>query len=403
MLPRVKINFANGSLGSVVPSADCVAGLLASAVAVSDTFVLGNAYLLHKPADLANLGVTATNNAFLYKHIQEFYDEAGEGAELWIMGVPNTVKPSEIADKDNALVPYAKNLIQIANGRLRFLGIAYEPASNYEATITEGLDTDVWAAALKAQALAEWATNSLYAPLFVILAGRAFDDANIPNLKDLTTFNYNRVGILIGDTVSESESASVGLLMGRIAAIPVQRHIGRVRDGTLKILHAYVGDKDPSVANVEAIHDKGYITFRTFTGKSGYFFTDDCLATAVADDYRSISRRRTIDKAYRIIYQTMLENVNDEIPITDEGYLVPSMVKSWESEIISAIATQMTSAGELGNDPSNSDDLGVKVYIDPEQRVASTSKINVVAKIKPYGYAKYIDVELGFVTINSED
>ena len=403
MLPRVKINFANGSLGSVVPSADCVAGLLASAVAVSDTFVLGNAYLLHKPADLANLGVTETNNACLYKHIQEFYDEAGEGAELWIMGVPNTVKPSEIADKDNALVPYAKNLIQIANGRLRFLGIAYEPASNYEATITEGLDTDVWAAALKAQALAEWATNSLYAPLFVILAGRAFDDANIPNLKDLTTFNYNRVGILIGDTVSESESASVGLLMGRIAAIPVQRHIGRVRDGTLKILHAYVGDKDPSVANVEAIHDKGYITFRTFTGKSGYFFTDDCLATAVADDYRSISRRRTIDKAYRIIYQTMLENVNDEIPITDEGYLVPSMVKSWESEIISAIATQMTSAGELGNDPSNSDDLGVKVYIDPEQRVASTSKINVVAQIKPYGYAKYIDVELGFVTINSED
>ena len=403
MLPRVKINFANGSLGSVVPSADCVAGLLASAVAVSDTFVLGNAYLLHKPADLANLGVTATNNAFLYKHIQEFYDEAGEGAELWIMGVPNTVKPSEIADKDNALVPYAKNLIQIANGRLRFLGIAYEPAANYEATITEGLDTDVWAAALKAQALAEWATNSLYAPLFVILAGRAFDDANIPNLKDLTTFNYNRVGILIGDTVSESESASVGLLMGRIAAIPVQRHIGRVRDGTLKILHAYVGDKDPSVSNVEAIHDKGYITFRTFTGKSGYFFTDDCLATAVADDYRSIARRRTIDKAFRIIYQTMLENVNDEIPITDEGYLVPSMVKSWESEIISAIATQMTSAGELGNDPSNSDDLGVKVYIDPEQRVASTSKINVVAKIKPYGYAKYIDVELGFVTINSED
>lgn len=403
MLPRVKINFANGALGSVVPSADCVAGLLATAVAVSDTFVLGNAYLLHKPADLANLGVTATNNACLYKHVQEFYDEAGEGAELWIMGVPNTVKPSEIADKDNALVPYAKNLIQIANGRLRFLGIAYEPAANYEATITDGLDADVWAAALKAQALSEWATNSLYAPLFVILAGRAFDDANIPNLKDLTTFNYNRVGILIGDTVSESESASVGLLMGRIAAIPVQRHIGRVRDGALKILHAYVGDKDPSVANVEAIHDKGYITFRTFTGKSGYFFTDDCLATAVADDYRSIARRRTIDKAYRIIYQTMLENVNDEIPITDEGYLVPSMVKSWESEIIAAVVNQMTTNGELGSDPTDADDTGVKVYINPEQNVASTNRINVVAQVKPYGYAKFIDVELGFVTINSED
>ncbi len=191
--------------------------------------------------------------------------------------------------------------------------------------------------------------------------------------------------------------------MGRIAAIPVQRHIGRVRDGALKILCAYVGDKDPSVANVEAIHDKGYITFRTFTGKSGYFFTDDCLATAEADDYRSIARRRTIDKAYRIIYQTMLENVNDEIPITDEGYLVPSMVKSWESEIIAAVVNQMTTNGELGSDPTDADDTGVKVYINPEQNVASTNRINVVAQVKPYGYAKFIDVELGFVTINSED
>lgn len=403
MLPRVKINFANGALGSVVPSADCVAGLLATAVAVSDTFVLGNAYLLHKLADLASLDVTATNNACLYKHVQEFYDEAGEGAELWIMGVPNTVKPSEMADKDNALVPYAKNLIQLANGRLRFLGIAYEPAANYEATITDGLDADIWAAALKAQALSEWATDSLYAPLFVILAGRGFTNANIPSLKDLTTFNYNRVGILIGDTVTESESAAVGLLMGRIAACPVHRHIGRVKDGALSILKAYVGDKDPSIANVETIHNKGYISFRTFTGKSGYFFTDDCLATAVSDDYRSIARRRTIDKAFRIIYQTMLENVNDEIPITDEGYLVPSMVKSWESEIIASISIEMTANGELGVDTSNPDDTGVKAYINPEQKVASTSKINVVAQVKPYGYAKYIDVELGFVTINSED
>ena len=146
-----------------------------------------------------------------------------------------------------------------------------------------------------------------------------------------------------------------------------------------------------------------YITFRTFTGKSGYFFTDDCLTTAVSDDYRSIARRRTIDKAFRIIYQTMLENVNDEIPITDEGYLVPSMVKSWESEIIASISTEMTANGELGVDTSNPDDTGVKAYINPEQKVASTSKINVVAQVKPYGYAKYIDVELGFVTINSED
>lgn len=402
MLPGVKIDFRNGALGSVTPSADCVAGLIATASAVSGTFVLGHTYILYKLEDLSRLGVTADNNACLYTAVQQFYNEAGDGAELWIMGAPNTAKPSDIVNKDNSTFAYAKTLIQVANGRIRFLCVAYQPASGYEPTISDGLDSDVWSAALNAQALAEWATQSLYAPLFVVLAGRGFSNDNITDLKDLTTLNYNRVGIMIGDVESDSEGAAVGLLLGRIAACPVQRHIGRVKDGALKVLNAFVGDQDPSIANVETIFNKGYITFRTFTGKSGYFFTDDCLATGIDDDYRSIARRRTIDKAYRIIYNTMLNNVNDEIPITDAGCLVPSMVKSWESEIISDIVSQMTSQGELGSDPNDENDMGVKVYINPNQTVVSTSKIAVLAQVKPYGYSKYIDVELGFVTVNSE-
>lgn len=95
------------------------------------------------------------------------------------------------------------------------------------------------------------------------------------------------------------------------------------------------------------------ITFRCFTGKSGYFFSDDCLACGNSDDYRSIARRRTIDKAYRIAYITMLENVNDEIPITNDGCLVPSIVKSWEAEMVAAIVNQMTAQGELSADPDS--------------------------------------------------
>ena len=99
----------------------------------------------------------------------------------------------------------------------------------------------------------------------------------------------------------------------------------------------------------------------------------------------------------------MLENVNDEIPITNDGYLVPSIVKSWEAEMVAAIVNQMTAQGELGADPDDSADMGVQCYINPEQQIASTSRIVVQLKVKPYGYAKYIDVELGFTTINSEE
>lgn len=403
MLPRVKIDFSNGALGSVSPSADCVVGLICTAAPVSSKLALATPYILFSLDDVADLGVTASaddQNAFLYKQVKAFYDQAGSGAELWLYAVPNTVKPSESVDVS---ADYAKDFIKQANGRLRCLAVAFAPSAGYAATIEKGLEADVMTAAHNAQALAEWATNTLYAPLFVLIEGRGYKKENIVALPDLTECGYNRVGILIGDTTPESDGAAIGLLAGRVAECPVQRHIGRVRDGALNMLKAYIDDEDASVANVETLNDKGFITFRTFTGKSGYFFADDNLATAIKDDYRSIARRRTVDKAFRICYATMLEHVCDEVPVTDEGKMVPSIAKSWETEIVTAIANAMTANGELGNDPADSNDKGVKCYIDYDQNILATSQVNVTVQVKPYGYAKYINVELGFMTTNTED
>ncbi len=399
MLPRVKIDFANGALGSVSPSADCVVGLVCAAQAVSGKLTLQKPYILYRLDGLAELGVTeAVNdpNALLYKTVKEFYDQAGDGAELWIYGV-------EASATQKTAVEASKEFIKKANGRLRCLAIAVKAKAQKAITIDKGLDSDVMPAVAAAQTVAEWATESLFAPLFVVLEACGYSNDTIVDLADLTECNYNRVGLLVGDTVSASYGAAIGVLAGRIAACSVQRHIGRVKDGALNILTAYIGDKEASLADAETLNNKGYITLRTFTGKSGYFFSDDSLATAVADDYRSIARRRTIDKAYRIVYATMLEHVNDEIPVTDDGELVPAMCKDWESEVIAAVANQMTANGELGTDPTDDSDRGVKCHIDYAQNVLATSKIAMTVQVKPYGYSKYIDVQLGFITTNEEE
>jgi hypothetical protein len=405
-LPRVKIYFENGALGSVAPGADGVVGLAVTAVAVPATesvpagFQLNTAYVFRKLDDLVSLGVTpAVNdgNAFLYRHVKEFYAEAGDGAELWVMGFANTVAQSDIVNKDAP--NSAKQLIQAAGGRIRALGVAYLPANGYTPTIANGVDSDLTAALQNGQSLGKWATEALYAPLFVLLEARHYTGVATA-LSELSENSYDRVGVFLGDTVKGSNGAAVGLLLGRVARIPVQRHIGRVRDNALNTLTAYLKDVPAELADVETVHDKGFITFRTFVGKAGYFFSDDFLATAVTDDYRSIARRRTIDKAYRIAYQTLINFLNEEIPITESGELVPAMVKSWESEVESAIITQMTAEGNLGVDTTEAQDTGVQCFIDYAQKVVSTGKVEVVLRVKPYGYAKYIDVKLGFVTMN---
>lgn len=398
MLPRVKVLFENGAIGSVIPSPDKVLGIVCTGATVSTTFVLGTAYTLRKFADLDdNLGITEVNNANIYKLVQDFYSVAPEGTELWLLGCADTVTLEDMCDKDEE---YGKALIEAAAGRIRGLIVARTPAALYEPTVTHGIDADCEAAFIKAQALGEWAAETKKAPVFVIVEGRSFD--GVPaNLPDLTLTQYNRVGCFIGDTEEDSEDACMGLLAGRIASIPVQRHIGRVKDGAIPALDMYIGAKRVELADAESIHDKGFITLRTFVGRSGYFYSDDYLATLVSDDYRSLTARRTIDKAYRIAYDTLLNELLDEILVNVDGTMQHTMIKAWQALVENAISLQMTANGELSADVTDPKDRGVECFIDPTQNVISTSKINVKVRVRPFGYSRFIDCYLGFKAVTA--
>ena len=387
MLPRIKIQFLNGQLGTVGESPDGLFALVCGAAAVTKKLELGKAYTLHTFDELDALGVTAENNPRLYKHVQDFYTEAEEGTKLVIFPVDKAKTFTELCDKDTGII---KELITAENGALRGIFVA---GDGREATITtNGLDNDLFTALPKAQQLAEWATVSLYAPLFVILEGRGYKDGAV---KDLHKEAYNRVGVLIGDTVKASEGAAVGLMAGRLATLPVQRNIARVKSGALKPVAMFIGEKpvEENASAVSDLYDAGYITPRKYVGKAGYFFTDDRLACEQTDEYAHITARRTIDKAYRIAYAALLELMMDELSVNEDGMLQNGIIMAWQQMMENAVNRAMTAAGELSAD---ADGTGCKAYIDPTQNVLSTSKIELTLKVRPFGYARYVDVKLGF-------
>ena len=387
MLPRIKIQFMNGQLGTVGESPDGLFALVCGALAVTKKLALDKAYTLHSFDELAKLGVTQENNARLYKHVKEFYDEVEEGTKLVIFPVDKAKTFTELLDKDTGAI---KELITAQNGALRGIFVA---GDGREATLTtNGLDDDLFTALPKAQQLAEWATTSLYAPLFIILEGRGYKGGAV---KDLHKEAYNRVGILIGDTVKASEGAAVGMMAGRLATLPVQRNIARVKNGALKPIALFIGDKpvEENASAVSDLYDAGYITPRKYVGKAGYFFTDDRLACEQTDDYAHITARRTIDKAYRIAYAALLDLMMDELSVNEDGTLQHGIIMAWQQMMENAVNRAMTAAGELSADENGA---GCKAYIDPTQNVLATSKIELVLKVRPFGSARYIDVKLGF-------
>ena len=62
--------------------------------------------------------------------------------------------------------------------------------------------------------------------------------------------------------------------------------------------------------------------------------------------------------------------------------------------VTNVITRQMTANGELS---AGEDSAGCQCYVDDQQNVLATSNVKVALKVRPFGYARYVDVSLGFL------
>ena len=400
-LPNVSVVINNGALGQVAPSADGCLGIICTG-ATEGTFVLGTTYAITKLADITAMSITVGNNPSIIKIFTDFYNQAPNGTKVYLLGVVNTVTMTTMLT-DTGVV-YAKKLLKDAGGEIRGLIVSRLPDGAYVPTpLTGDMDRDVGTAYVQAQLLA--AASSVTPPIFIIIEGRdyGYTSLNTTALLDLHSLTNNRVGIMIGDTVTTAtarSNAAMGILAGRIASMPVQRNIGRVKDGPVVSSSNTFFIKNLAVEQNNALasqlHDKGYITLRTFAGRTGYFFADDPLSVATTDDYSHLTARRTIDKAYRIAVASISDELNNEVSVNDKGQVSVSYAKSLENKVENAIINSMTVNGELGNDPQNQNDTGVQCLVDQSISIVSTGKLAISLRVKPYGYARAIEINLGF-------
>lgn len=395
-LPEVVINIQNGGLGGVTALADGIAGIIVSGDAnPSVGWVLGTAKQFFSIDEVKDAGLNAaydtaqTTNA--YKQVADFYTVAGNGAELWVMVVPKTETMEDICDaaSENA---YAKALIEAADGTIRLIGITRIPDALYEATVVAGIDDDVIAALTNLEALADSKASGME-PFVGIVEGRDYQ-GDTGDIEDLKGLGFNRVCSVIcgGGSATAPDtaaSAGVGLLLGRLAADPVMRKPGRVLTGAIPKVAGWFSDGSKVTRGVaDALDTKGWIVMTPYPQRSGFYWGNDNTCSAADDDYSTIVNRRVIDKAMLICYSTYITQIMDEIEIDPEtGKMDAGVVAYYQGKIDNAIALGMSAAKEIS---------GASSYIDPAQNVLSSGKVVVKLSIVPVGYAKTIEVNLGF-------
>jgi hypothetical protein len=393
MLPNVEIIVENGNLGFVATTADGVAGLVVPATA-KPNLPLYSPRQIFSLKEAETLGLTEANDATekidAWQQIKEFYAEGGNGAELFIMTVPFERPMSELCDAGN-VVNGVRTLLDYADGRIRVLGIGryIDPTVTYNQVSLGGIDNDAHLAAQKLNVLAmEYMGN--FAPFVGLVDARGWNGV-VADLVDLRTYTYRKVAMVLASSVAGKKSAAIGLTLGRLARIPVQRNIGRVKSDALNIDRGFLTDgkeiKKFTTAALSAIHDKGYIIFRKFVGRSGVYFNDDSTATTANDDYLTLSNNRTIHKALIVAYNTYVDEINEEIDIASDGKINATQIAYLSQKISNALKVLMLEEGNIS---------GYEVFIDPNQNVIVTDKIVISGHITPGGKSKKIKFNLGF-------
>lgn len=388
--PKVTVSQVAGNLSRSAGTADGIAGLLISGVALPGKIALNEPKQLFSLTDAVALGLNASydtaNSCKAYKHIADFYEEAGEGAELWIMLTDKEDTLSEVADKSNA--NGAIKLLNAASGKVRLLGITRVPDGAYTPATTTGIDDNTDTAVTNVQELAgEFAAG--YKPFVAFIEGRSF--TGVPaNLKDYRTVEKPRVAIVISNNEATS-GANVGRYLGRQAKNPVQRNPGRVRDGALSVKANYMSSAQPAenyATAWDAIHDKGYTFMVTHPRRAGYFWVDDLNCNLPSSDTNSISAVRTIDKATLLVYDELLSELLDNTQVdASTGRLAAGYTRALETRMRQSLENNMQSNGEIA---------GAIVSIDPEQNVISSEKLTARVQIIQVSTNKRIEATVEF-------
>jgi hypothetical protein len=183
----------------------------------------------------------------------------------------------------------------------------------------------------------------------------------------------------------------IGTALGALSAAKVNESIAWVAKFPigLKVPGFISGDvlNEVTTLNLNLINDNRYIFIRKFSGSSDCYFNDNFTCDVATSDYAYINDVRTMDKATRGIYASLLPFLNSPIKVdATSGKLDLMDVSILENEANKPLEA-MTVAGELS---------GYRVEINPDQNVLATGVIEFSIINIPTGIVRNMLVKISY-------
>ena len=189
----------------------------------------------------------------------------------------------------------------------------------------------------------------------------------------------------------KSSVSGVGVWLGITSKAAVHQSIASIENFPTGVDLPAFGDgtllRDLDTAIIESLDTSRFLFFVTYDGFADSYFNDSHTMDDATSDYAMIENVRTMDKAVRGIRKALLPKLGGTLYVDAET----GQLASYEVEYLTTIANKpledMQKAGELS---------GLKVEIDPNQDVLSTSELEFVITQVGVGVLRRIKCKIGF-------
>lgn len=355
--------------------------------------------------DAAQYGITEAfdkdNNVNVYRHVREFYRNAGEGVELNFMAVAQTETITTIVQ--DATGDMWKRLLVDADFKVRQLAIAVNLAAI--GVQVDGLPPDLFGAIPLAQGAANWAYDN-FMPTHIFLEGYGLSGLGsvVPDLRDIEDVEATKVTVCIGQDWQYAETktgvaqkfADVGTVLGVCAAAAINQNIGdneafNLTDATKSAwlvpgLSSHQKNKEV-FEQLQSFEDKGYVFGISYPGLAGVRINNDHVCAPIIIDSEgnmnehTIAYGRVMDDCSRQLRTAYLPKVKKTYPVDLAGFL-PKGVRVALENIGDDIFTDMVNAVEISSG---------KTTIDPLSDLLVAKELKVAFNVQPTGVLGFLN------------
>lgn len=388
-LPKVQFNKGQGGLGRPLPGEDHISGFimpftnaaLPSGFTTSDR--IKRVLSLEQAEALGIIEGGAGDIDILWYHVREYFRIQPQG-DLYIF----------LIDDTGIAYDEMQELQDFAGGKIRQTGY-YDGGTTFAAANTTTLQTTLMALEGQKQ------------PMQVLYAADISGVGDLTTLADLRALSNKNVSVVIGEDGNAKGAAlaasatqsitTLGATLGAVSLAQVHENIGwhqefplsEGADLELDVANFANGQefvKDVSLLVADGLHDKGYIFIIKEIGDTQTYHNGAHVAIALTNDFFSIERNRTIDKAVRGINIALLPQLNSPLFFNPDGTLTEDTIARFKNE-----ADRSLDAMERDSELSSRE-----ILIDPTQNSQTTGEIEITVKLQPVGVAEKITVNIGF-------